>query len=193
MKSRRFILALSLFAALAPLVHAADVPAASSATAAKRYGTWGVDLDGMDRSVKPGDDFFRFVNGKWVAATPIPADKTSIGSFAILRDLSEVRVHQILDRWAADKSLKPTSDEAKVAALYRTFMDEAAVEKLDAKPLQPYLDAIRGAKTYDDVAGLMARSHGSFGASLFRIGVGDDAKAPDTNTLYLSQAGLGLP
>src|SRR5437764_13760495 len=191
MKLRRFVLAISLIAALSPLVNAADVPAASST--AKRYGTWGVDLDAMDRSVKPGDDFFRFVNGKWVAATPIPADKTSIGSFAILRDLSEVRVHQILDRWAADKSLKPASDEAKVAALYRTFMDEAAVEKLDAKPLQPYLDAIRGAKTYGDVAGLMGRSHGSFGASLFRIGIGDDAKAPDTNTLYLSPAGLGLP
>jgi len=193
MKLRRLIPAISLLAALSPFAHAADVPAASSTASAKRYGTWGVDLDAMDRSVKPGDDFFRFVNGKWVASAQIPADKTSIGSFAILRDLSELRVHQILERWAADKTLKPGSDEAKVAAIYRTFMDEAAIEKLDGKPLQPYLDAIREAKTYDDVARLMADSHGSFGSSFFRAGIGDDAKNPDKNTLYLSQGGLGLP
>src|SRR5262245_13945196 len=83
--------------------HAADLPATSSTTA-KRYGTWGVELDGMDRSVKPGDDFFKFVNGKWAETTQIPADKTSIGSFILLRDLSEARVHGILDRWAADKN-----------------------------------------------------------------------------------------
>src|ERR1043165_5869892 len=193
MKLRRFVLAISLVAALSSLAHAADVPAASSTASAKRYGRWGVDLDAMDRSVKPGDDFFRFVNGKWAASAQIPADKTSIGSFAILRDLSELRVHQILERWAADKTLKPGSDEAKVAAIYRTFMDEAAIEKLDGKPLQPYLDAIREAKTYDDVARLMADSHGSFGSSFFRAGIGDDAKNPDKNTLYLSQGGLGLP
>src|SRR5437763_7488524 len=147
----------------------------------------------MCRSVKRGDDFFKYVNGKWAAATPIPADKTSYGAFAVLGDLSEARVHALLDRWAADKTLAPGSDEAKVAAIYRTFLDEAAVEKLDGKPLQPYLDAIRKAKTYDDVARVMGRSHGSFGASLFRVSIGDDAKNPEVNTLYLSQAGLGLP
>src|SRR2546423_12813907 len=104
----------------------ATTPAAS--TTAQRYGTWGVDLEGMDRSVKPGDDFFRYVNGKWAATTQIPADKTSYGAFQMLGDLSEARVHAILDRWAGDKSLKAGSDEAKVAALYRTFLDEATIE-----------------------------------------------------------------
>jgi putative endopeptidase len=192
MIARRLILAISLAAALSPVVQAADVPAENT-NAAKRYGTWGVDLDAMDRSVKPGEDWFRFVNGKWVSSAQIPADKTSIGSFALLRDLSELRVHQILEGWAADKTLKPGSDEAKVAALYRTFMDEAAVEKADAKPLQPYLDAIKAAKTSDDVVKLMGRAHGGFGTSLVRIGIGDDQKNPDRNTVYLSQAGLGLP
>jgi len=197
MKSTRYLLALSLLAVLfTTAAYAADATTAatsSTSTAAKRYGTWGVDLDAMDKSVKPGDDFFRYVNGKWAATAQIPADKTSYGSFAMLRDLSEVRVHEILERFAAEKNLKPGSDEAKIAAIYRSFMDEAAVEKLDAKPIQPYLDAVKKASTYDDVARLMARAHYGFGTSVVRAGVGDDAKNPDKNTLYISQGGLGLP
>src|SRR5688500_9922323 len=103
----------------------AETKTESPAIAAKRYGTWGVDLEGMDRTVKPGDDFFRYVNGKWLASTQIPADRTSFGSFAMLGELSEARVRGILDRWAADKNLKAGTDEAKVAALYRTYLDEA--------------------------------------------------------------------
>jgi len=188
---KRLALSISLFT-LFTTSYAADAPARSN-TAAQRYGTWGVDLGAMDRSVKPGDDFFRYVNGKWAATAQIPADKTSLGTFAILRDLSEVRVHEILDRWAADKTLKPGSDEAKVAAIYRTFLDEATVEKLDAKPIQAALDAVRNARTADDIARLMARSPVDYGSSFVRTFIGDDAKDPDKNTLYLGQSGLGLP
>src|SRR4051794_34568881 len=195
MKSMRYIAALSLFAVLfTTAAYAADVPAAtSSSTTAKRYGTWGVDLDAMDKSIKPGDDFFRYVNGKWAATAQIPGDKTSYGSFVMLRDLSEARVHGILERFAAEKNLKAGTDDAKIATIYRSFMDEATVEKLDAKPIQPYLDAIKKAATYDDIARLMARAHAGFGSAVVRAGIGDDAKNPDKNTLYLSQAGLGLP
>ena len=166
--------------------------AADSTATAKHYGTWGVDLSSMDTTVKPGDDFFRYVNGKWADATQIPADKTSIGSFQILRDLSDERVHAILDRWAADKTLKPGTDEAKVATIYRTFLDEAAVEKLDAKPIQPLLDAVREAKTRDDIARFAARP-GNFSESFFRPMITDDQKNPDRYALYITQAGLGLP
>ncbi|HEV2719509.1 MAG TPA: M13-type metalloendopeptidase, partial [Thermoanaerobaculia bacterium] len=188
---RRFALALSLLA-LFTTSYAADTPTRSN-TAVQHYGTWGVDLGAMDRSVKPGDDFFRFVNGKWAETVQIPADKSSFGSFAILHDLSEARVHEILDRWAADKTLKPGSDEAKVATIYRTYLDETTVEKLDAKPMQPALDAVKNAKSYDDIARLMGRAHVDFGASFVRSFIGDDAKNPDKNTLYLGQGGLGLP
>src|SRR6266550_1716185 len=118
MKISRFVLAASLLAVLSPFTtssRAADAtttPAASSTTA-KRYGTWGVDLDAMDKSVKPGDDFFRYVNGKWAATAQIPADRTSYGSFAMLRDLSELRVHEILERFAADNTALP-----KIAKIY---------------------------------------------------------------------------
>src|SRR6185436_18894124 len=156
--SALFFIALFTFAAFAGEESTTTAP-----VAAKRYGTWGVDLEGMDRTVKPGDDFFRFVNGKWAASTQIPADKTTFGAFSMLGDLSEARVRAILDKWAADKTLKAGSDEAKVAAIYRTFLDDATAEKLDAKPLQPYLDAIRKAETHDDVARLMGRASAGLG------------------------------
>jgi putative endopeptidase len=186
-----FAISLTLFI---PGARAEDPAAAPNAppTAAERYGKWGIDLDGMDRSVKPGDDFFRYVNGKWAATTQIPPDKTSFGAFAILRDLSEARVRALLDRWAADKNLKAGSDEAKVAAIYRTFLDEGTMEKLDAKPIQSRLDAIRKANSRAEIAALMAHSQASFGRSLFGAGVSDDAKNPDKYALYLSQSGLGL-
>ena len=197
MSSRRFGSAVSviLLFLFNNVARAADAKATTSTTTpitAERYGTWGVDLEGMDRSVKPGDDFFKYVNGTWAAKTQIPADKTGYGAFAVLGDLSEARVHALLDRWAADKSLKAGSDEAKVAAIYRTFLDEATAEKLDVKPIQPHLDAVKKAKSYDDIARLMGRSAGGFGNSFFNAGVGDDAKNPDKYTLYLSQSGLGL-
>ncbi len=159
---------------------------------AVRFGTWGIDLAGMDRSVRPGEDFFRFVNGKWAETTPIPPDKTRYGAFEVLRDLSEVRVREILDRWAADPSLAPGSDEAKVAATYRTFLDEKKAEELGRRPIDARLAEIRGARTHDDVARLMARTSFGLGRSLFGPAVFDDQKNPDRYALYLSQAGLGL-
>ena len=180
---------IALFVLAAAL--AATAPAAEQQ--AKRYGTWGVDLEGMDRSVKPGDDFFKYVNGHWAATTQIPADKTSYGSFPMLFDLSEQRVRGIVEQWAADKNLKPGSDEAKAATIYRTFLDDATVEKLDAKPLQSHIDAVKKAETREDVAKLMGRSAGSFGSSFFAGFVTDDQKNPDRYALYLNQSGLGLP
>jgi len=192
MSFRHFAALLALLL-LIPTAFAGENETTAAATTAKRYGTWGVDLEGMDRTVKPGDDFFKFVNGKWVASTQIPSDRTSFGSFAMLGELSEARVRGILDRWAAEKTLKAGTDEAKVAALYRTFLDEQTVEKLDAKPIEPYLDAVKKAKTHEDVARFMGRSAISFGRAFFGAFVGDDAKNPDKYTLYVAQAGIGLP
>jgi putative endopeptidase len=195
MRFRLFVLATALVSLFATAALAGENTTSTpdSATAAKRYGTWGVDLEGMDRSVDPGDDFFRYVNGKWVASTQIPPDQTRFGAFNLLRDLSELRVRAIVDRWAADKNLKAGTDEAKVAALYRTFLDEAAAEKLDAKPIEPHLEAVKKAESHAGVARLMGRSAASFGRSFFGAAVFDDAKNPEKYALYLSQSGIGLP
>ncbi len=146
----------------------------------------------MDPAVKPGDDFYRYANGKWAATTQIPPDRTSFSSFAVLADLSEARVRDILDGWAADKGLKPGSDEAKGAAIYRTFLDEATAEKLDSKPIAAHLEAVKKASTYEDVAALMGRAAGGLGSSFFAAFVSEDAKDPEKYALYLTQSGLGL-
>jgi putative endopeptidase len=158
---------------------------------APRMGSWGIDTAGMDKTVKPGDDFFGYVNGTWAKTTQIPADRSSYGGFAILRDLSEARVRQLVEGYKAGNPATD-GDQAKVAAIYRGFMDEAAIEALDAKPLQPKLAAIRAVKTKDDMARLMGQSFAGVGRSFFSAFVNDDSKNPDFYTLYMGQSGLGL-
>ena len=172
--------ALVLFAA--PAAHAQD---------ATRYGTWGIDTAGMNPEVDPGADFFEYVSGKWADTTEIPADRSTYSSFAVLRDLSELRVRNLVEGYEQGDPATG-GDAAKIAALYHGFMDEAAIEALGAAPLQPHLDAIRAAADKDDLAALMGRANESFGGTFFGAYVSDDQKAPDTYALYLNQSGLGL-
>ncbi|TWI12029.1 M13 family metallopeptidase [Aerolutibacter ruishenii] len=158
---------------------------------ATRYGSWGIDTAGMDRSVKPGSDFFGYVNGAWAKNTEIPSDRSSYGSFMVLRDLSEARVRTLVEGYALGDPAKD-GDAAKVAALYRGFMDEAAIEALGAKPLKPHLAAIAKVKDKDAMAELMGRASGGLGGSFFGAFVSDDARNPDQYALYLGQSGLGL-
>ena len=159
--------------------------------AANRFGSWGIDTAGMDTSVDPGADFFDYVSGTWADTTEIPSDRSSYGSFLVLRDLSEARVRQLLEGYALGDPATG-GDAAKIAALYHGFLDEAAIEALGAKPLQPHLDAIRAAADKDAAAALMGRSNAGFGGSFFSAYVSDDQMSPDTYALYLGQSGLGL-
>lgn len=182
---RRLTLAL-LSAAVATTAWAADAPR-------PKYGDWGFDAAGLDAKVKPGDDFWRYANGGWDARTPIPADKTRYGVDYILSDDAERQVRAILEEPpAAGAAGAEAADDAKVHAAFSAFMDEARIEKLDAQPLQPDLEAIRGAKTRGDLAELGAR-HGALVPSVFDIGIGPDDKDPDRYAVGLGQSGLGLP
>ena len=180
------------FVAAAALLVAVSVSGADKIDA-KRLGTWGIDVDGMDRTVKPGDDFVAYSSGKWQKATEIPADKVAYGSFNILGDLSEARVRGIIERWAADGKLKPGSDEAKVAAMYRTFLDEETAKKLDSKPIEAHLASLSKVSNHEELAKWIARNVTSFSRTPFSANVYDDAKDPDRYALYLGQSGLGLP
>jgi putative endopeptidase len=171
---------------------AGEAGAGVVADAAPRFGSWGIDLTGMDRSVKPGADFFRYVNGAWADRTTIPADRTTFGAAAVLRDLAEGQVRALLDEWAASTSLAAGSDEARLARLYRSFLDEAAAEQRDATPLAAKLAAIRAATTREALASLMGETSRGAGAAVFAPAVGDDMRNPEQYTLYLSQSGLGL-
>jgi len=160
---------------------------------ALHYGAWGFDATGEDRSVKPGDDFFRFANGGWLDRTPIPADKNIFGLRALMTDLTEARLHALMEADASQAGHEPVSLEGKVGAFYKAFQDEARVERLGAEPLKPELDAIRMADTRDALAGLMGHGGGDFYGSLFGVSVSVDRKDPSRYSVYLAQAGLGLP
>jgi putative endopeptidase len=176
---------------IAPAQHSAAVRApAIDPSKPIHYGAWGFDVAGMDRAVRPGDDWYEFVNGTWARHTTIPADRASWGGFAILRDLSEARLRRLIEGYGPADAKNP--DRAKVATLYRSFMDEAAAERADAQPLLARLAPVRAAAGKEDIARLMGESMGGFGASFFGPGVSDDAKQPDIYSLYLRQSGLGL-
>ena len=188
---RNFLLSAVALAALtsAPAV-AADATAGPS-LASPKYGTWGYDLSGMDRTVKPGEDFFRFANGKWVEPTEIPSDRSRYGNFDKLRELSTDRQHAILEDAAAGKLNDP--DTAKLGAGYKAFMNEALVEKLDAKPIAPELGQVRAIKTKAEFTALMGKANSSAFSSILPVFIQIDQKAPTRYAVMSTAAGLGLP
>ena len=162
-------------------------------TEAPSYGTWGFDLAGRDTSVRPGDSFMRYANGAALDRLQIPSDRTSYGSFNLLRELSDNRVKVMIDALVARTDLVPGSDEQKIADAYRSFMDEDRIEALDAQPLQPYLAAIRAANTHEAMAVYMGQTQGRIGSSIFGTGISIDQKAPTRYVVTTGQSGLGLP
>jgi len=153
-------------------------------------GTWGFDASGMDTSVKPGDDFYKYANGHWLATNKIPPDQTSWGTFTKLDVDTEVQVHAILEE------LKPGapagSPEQKVHDFYRSYLDVDAIEKAGLAPAQAGLDAIANAKTHGDIAHLMGRPDLGLDTPV-NIGVTIDDKNPNRYIVAVSQAGLSLP
>ncbi|MDF1785180.1 MAG: M13 family metallopeptidase N-terminal domain-containing protein, partial [Verrucomicrobiales bacterium] len=101
----------------------------------------GVELGNFDKGVRAQDDFFRHVNGTWLKKTPIPEDKSRYASFSELADQAELNLRTIIQEVSAKKQA-PGSEGQKVGDLYSSFMDEAAVEALGAKPIANDLAAI---------------------------------------------------
>jgi len=162
-------------------------------TEAPKYGTWGFALAGRDTSVNPGDSFMRYANGAALDAMQIPSDRTSYGSFALLRELSDNRIKAMIEGLTARADLAAGSDEQKISDAYRSYMDEARIEALDAQPLAPFLAAIRAADTRDLAAAYMGQTQGRLGSSIFGTGVTTDQKAPTRYVVSTGQSGLGLP
>ncbi|GAA4762225.1 MULTISPECIES: M13 family metallopeptidase [Flavobacterium] len=153
----------------------------------------GINLNYMDKSVKPGDDFFRFVNGAWFDKTEIPGDKTRWGSFDELRQNTDKDALAILKEAAANKNLDPKSDQAKAVNVYRTYMDTISRNKLGIKPLKPYLAKIDAIKSIDDVNKLLIEMEPQGGLGFYGAGVGPDAKNSNRNVVYIGLGSLGLP
>ena len=164
------------------------VCAVSAGAAKPVYGEWGYDTKAMDRSVKPGDDFWAFVNGTWDKSTQIAADRASAGPFVTLSDKSEADVHQIVEQLAND----PNRDHLgqQVGDFYSSFMDTAAIEAAGTAPLKPYLAEINGAKTREQLLSLFVKP--GYAAPI-EIGIDPNFKNPDVYAVFAGQARLGLP
>src|SRR3954454_23677693 len=119
------------------------------------YGDWGYDAAAMDRSVKPGDDFWAYVNGTWDRNTKIAADRASAGPFVTLSDGAERDVRQIVENLANN----PNRDHLgqQVGDFYASFMDTAAIDAAGMTPLKPYLAEIEGAKTREQLLSLFVK------------------------------------
>ncbi len=164
--------------------------AAPSVEQKPTFGAWGVDLAGMDRSVKPGDDFFDYANGTWYKTAVIPPDRTSTGSFPNLTILSEQRMTEIVKELEA--KAQPNAEEMKIRDLYDAYADSAAIEKNGLTPAKKDLNAIAALETLDEVA----RAMGNPAAPVegpFAVAIAADAKDPTHYAATVTQSGLGMP
>ncbi len=194
----------SLFALATPAIaqdahdHAADLdtlqqtaaPAAGSPLPTINFGKWGFDPAGIDKSIKPGDDFNAFANKKWIDANPLPPEFSRIGAFVLLGEKSVSDVKALMDGLAAKDPATLSGDERRILDAYRTYLDTAAIEAAGLAPAQPYLDRIKGAASLADLAMLWAEP--GF-ASPIGAGVTIDSKQPDRHIASVGFGGLGLP
>ncbi|TDR85393.1 M13 family metallopeptidase [Enterovirga rhinocerotis] len=157
------------------------------------YGTWGVDLAGMDRAVAPGGDFFRFVNGRWLDRTTIPSDKPSAGVDRAMMDRVEGRTRLLLEANPGDIAPALRPDARKLVDFYAAFMDSGRAERLDLAPVADHLHAIRSAATRDDLIRLQGDGHRRHGMTLLALDIYPDSRDPDRHAVHLGQRGLGLP
>jgi endothelin-converting enzyme/putative endopeptidase len=174
--------------ALASASLLAIVVPASAGAQKPVYGAWGYDPAAMDRSVKPGDDFWAYVNGTWDKNTPIAPDRASAGPFITLSDQSEKDVRAIVDGLANDPSRTHLGQQ--VGDFYGSYMDQAAIESAGTAPVKPYLARIAAVKTRDQLLTLFAKP--GF-ATPVDVEIIPDFKNPDIYSAVASQATLGMP
>ncbi|HEX4568118.1 MAG TPA: M13 family metallopeptidase, partial [Vicinamibacterales bacterium] len=154
------------------------------------FGAWGVDLTGMDKSVKPGDDFFDYANGTWYKNAVIRSDRTATGSFPNLTILSEQRMTEIVK--GLETKSQPNAEERKIRDLYDAYTDTAAIEKNGLTPAQKDLAAIAALKTLEDVARAMGNPEAPVEGP-FAVGIAADPKEPTRYVATITQSGLGMP
>ncbi|MDB5715361.1 MAG: family peptidase, partial [Sphingomonadales bacterium] len=171
---------------------AAAAPVSSATTTQPKFPPFGVNLNAMDKTVLPGEDFYSYVNGTWNKTTEIPADKASWGGFNILRDLSDQRTRAVIEDSAKSKNA-PGSTGDKIGVEFATFMDEATIEAKGITPLKPQLSAIAAIATPTDLVRVFGKDNrvGINGPLTFFVE--QDLKDNTQYAAWASQSGLGLP
>jgi putative endopeptidase len=191
MYTRRAVTASSL----ALLAGCATGGASSSSTSATRgppaIGSFGIDMSAIDPNVKPGDDFYQYVNGTWLNANTIPDDRATWGTNDMLVVKAEHDVRAIIEEAAAAGGA-PGSNPQKIADFYNAYLDQDAIDARGLEPIQPALAQIAACRTHEDVV----RFVGQPGAGTpfpIAIFIGLDEGNPDRYLTQITHAGLGLP
>ena len=185
-----------------PASTASATSATSATSTSARPGPGGLDLEGLDRSIAPGDDFFAWANGGWLKRTAIPPDRSSTGTMELMAERTAKRTAELIEEAARSKA-PAGSDARKVGDTYAAFLDEAAIEKKGLAPLRPALDRIAA---LPDAAALSRFLGESLRAdvdvlnntnlateNLFGLWVAQDLSDPSRYVPFLLQGGLGLP
>jgi predicted metalloendopeptidase len=179
------------------------IPAPAPATPAAPAPLSGIDAQYEDRSVRPQDDIYRYLNGKWLDEFQIPADKGIYVSFTEVDDRTQEQLHTIVDSLAARAAggaaaggtgdAGADADARKLADLYASFMDEARLEQLGLEPLQPVLSAIEHLRSKKEIPALIARLNQQGIDAPFDVGVSPDRKDSSRYAVSVAQSGLGMP
>lgn len=152
-----------------------------------------IDLANFDKSVKPGDDFYQYVNGNWLKNNPLPASETRWGSFNVLDDITRHRVLTILDETAKQKDAPEGSTTQKIRDFYLSAMDTSLIEESGFLPIIPIIERINKVSDKSQLPALVAYLHTIGISSFFNFYVGQDDKKSDQIIITLYQGGLGLP
>ena len=185
------LMALSLALASCADKPETDAPQSTPVATTPVLGSFGVAIENMDKSVKPGDNFFNYVNGTWLKNTEIPADRSSYSAFGVLRDLSDERVKAIIEE-ASAKETSIGSEEQKIGDFYSAFMDMDAIEAAGLAPIEADIARIRAVTDHKDAAALMGDPKMSLYAPVGGW-VDVDVKDIENYIFYLTQSGLGMP
>jgi len=180
---KRYVLTTMALSLMTAFAGAADAPAPLS----------GIDTQFIDQGVRVQDDFFAHLNGKWLKTTEIPADKSSWGTFAKLRDDITPQVRAMIEAAQADKNRKAGSEAQKIGDMYASFMNEAALEKLGYKPLAGEIARIRAMRDKKAIPAQIAHLSKIGVAGPYSVSVNLDARNSTRYAAYIGQSGLGLP
>src|SRR6188768_1016019 len=153
--------------------------------------------EGMDLDVRPQDDLFGHVNGRWLAEADIPADRSSWGPFVQLADVAEEQVHRIIEDLAAqatdDTAGDLNADAQKIGDLFASFMDTERIDRVGTRPIKPLMDAVAALRDVRDLAAFLGEFERLGGHGLFGSYVNTDDRNSDRYLFHLVQGGLGLP
>ena len=170
----------------------APEPSIEVAEAPAQVGS-GIDMSGFDTNVRPQDDFFDYVNGKWVAETELPSDRARWGTFDALREQSQKDVRSLVEEVSAAENVEQGSATQKIRDFYNSYMDTETVNERGIEAIRAELDEIAAIESYDDLFRAFSTLgvygvNGPIGGGIF-----SDLKDPDTNVVYLVEAGITLP